>query len=183
MDTFKRTRRFPMRAADVMTPDPVCISPDASINDAVGLMLERRFSGLPVVDARGSLVGIVTEGDLLRRTETGTQRKRPRWIEFLMGPGRLATEYVQTTGRKVNDVMTPEVQTVTEEAPLDAIVHLMERHQIKRVLVVRDSKLVGIVTRANLLHALASDDAETKSRTGSDTSILERLDSDVQVRY
>jgi CBS domain-containing protein len=164
-----------MRAADVMTPDPVCISPDASINDAIGLMLEHKFSGLPVVDARGSLVGIVTEGDLLRRTETGTQRKRSRWIEFLMGPGRLATEYVQTTGRKVNDVMTPEVQTVTEEAPLDAIVHLMERHQINRVLVVRDSKLIGIVTRANLLHALASVAAETKPGPASDTSIRERL--------
>ena len=85
-----------MRAADVMTPDPMCISPDASITDAIRLMLERRFSGLPVVGARGSLVGIVTEGDLLRRTETGTQRKRPSWIEFLMGPGRLASEYVQT---------------------------------------------------------------------------------------
>src|SRR5262249_24027762 len=88
IDTFKRTRRFPMRAADVMTPDPVCVSPDASINDAIQLMLERKFSGLPVVDAGGSLVRIVTEGDLLRRTETGTQRKRTRWIEFLMGPGR-----------------------------------------------------------------------------------------------
>ena len=163
-----------MRAADVMTPDPVCISPDASINDAIGLMLERKFSGLPVVDARGSLVGIVTEGDLLRRTETGTQRKRSRWIEFLMG-GRLATEYVQTTGRKVNDVMTVEVRTVTEDAPLDEIVHLMERHQIKRVLVVRDRKLVGIVTRANLLHALASVAAETKPGPASDTSIRERL--------
>jgi CBS-domain-containing membrane protein len=71
-----------------MTPDPVCISPDASITDAIRLMLERKFSGLPVVDARGALVGIVTEGDLVRRAETGTQRKRWGWIEFLMGPGR-----------------------------------------------------------------------------------------------
>src|SRR5262245_3729544 len=173
-DTFKRTRRYPMRAADVMTPDPVCISPDASIIDAVRLMLERKFSGLLVLDAGGSLVGIVTEGDLLRRTETGTQRKRSRWIEFLMG-GRLATEYVQTTGRKVSDVMSPEVRTVTEDAPLDEIVHLMERHQIKRVLVVRDRKLAGIVTRANLLHALASVAAETKPGPASDTSIRERL--------
>src|SRR5215472_6191592 len=141
-----------MRAADVMTPDPMCISPDASITDAIRLMLERRFSGLPVVDAGGSVVGIVTEGDLLRRAETGTQRKRARWIEFLMS-GRLATEYVQTSGRKVSNVMTPDVRTVTEDAPLEEIVHLMERHQINRVLVVRDGKLVGIVTRANLLHA------------------------------
>ena len=171
-----------MRAADVMTPDPVCISPDASIVDAIRLMLERKFSGLPVVDARGSLVGIVTEGDLLRRTETGTQRKRSSWIEFLMGPGRLATEYVQTTGRKVNDVMTPEVQTVTEEAPLDTIVHLMERHPINRVLVVRDSKLVGIVTRANLLHALASVAAETKPSPATDTSIRERLYTELKAQ-
>jgi CBS domain-containing protein len=164
-----------MKAADVMTPDPICISPDASIMDAIRLMLERKFSGLPVVGARGSLVGIVTEGDLLRRTETGTQRKRPSWIEFLMGPGRLATEYVQTTGRKVNDVMTLDVRTVTEDAPLDEIVHLMERHQIKRVLVVRGRKLVGIVTRANLLHALASVATETKPGPASDTSIREQL--------
>jgi CBS domain-containing protein len=78
-----------MRAADVMTPEPVSIPPDASINDAIQLMLERKFSGLPVVDARGSLVGIVTEGDLLRRTETGTQRKRSSWSEFIMGAGVL----------------------------------------------------------------------------------------------
>ena len=171
-----------MRAADVMTPDPVCVSPDASITDAVRLMLERKFSGLPVVDAGGSVVGIVTEGDLLRRTETGTQRKRTRWIEFLMGPGRLASEYVQTSGRKVGDVMTAQVRTVTEDAPLEEIVHLMERHQINRVLVVRDGKLVGIVTRANLLHALATIAAETKPGPASDTSIRERLYADLKAQ-
>ena len=171
-----------MRAADVMTPDPVCVSPDASINDAIQLMLERKFSGLPVVDAGGSVVGIVTEGDLLRRTETGTQRKRTRWIEFLMGPGRLASEYVQTSGRKVGDVMTAEVRTVTEDAPLEEIVHLMERHQINRVLVVRDGKLVGIVTRANLLHALATVAAETKPGPASDTSIRERFYAELKAQ-
>jgi CBS domain-containing protein len=171
-----------MRAADVMTPDPVCVSPDASIIDAIRVMLERKFSGLPVVDAGGSVVGIVTEGDLLRRTETGTQRKRTRWIEFLMGPGRLASEYVQTSGHKVHDVMTAEVRTVTEDAPLEEIVHLMERHQINRVLVVRDGKLVGIVTRANLLHALASVAAETKPGPTSDTSIRERLYAELKAQ-
>ena len=92
-----------------------------------------------------------------------------------MGPGRLASEYVQTSGRKVHDVMTAQVRTVTEDAPLEEIVHLMERHQINRVLVVRDGKLVGIVTRANLLHALATVAAETKPGPASDTSIRERL--------
>src|SRR6516164_9048919 len=104
-----------MRAADVMTVQPVSISPDASILEAIRVMLQRRFSGLPVVDAGGALVGIVTEGDLLRRTETGTQRKRPRWIEFLIGSGRLANEYVQASGRKVHDVVTYDVRTVTDD--------------------------------------------------------------------
>src|SRR5262245_3257394 len=164
-----------MRAADVMTPDTTCISPDASITDAVRLMLDRKFSGLPVVDSGGSVVGIVTEGDLLRRPEAGTRRKRTRWIELLMGPGRLASEYVQTSRRKVGDVMTAQVRTVIEDAPLEEIVHLMERHQINRVLVVRDGRLVGIVARANLLHALATVAPETKPGPTSDTSIRERL--------
>src|SRR5215469_16028602 len=171
-----------MRAVDVMTVDPVSISPDDSIVEAIRLMLQRKFSGLPVVDSTGALVGIVTEGDLLRRTETGTQRKRPRWIEFLMGPGRLATEYVQTSGRKVSDVMTPEARTVVEDTPLEKVVHLMERHQINRVLVVRDGKLVGIVTRANLLHALASVIAEAKPGPTSDASIRERVYAELKAQ-
>jgi CBS domain-containing protein len=91
-----------MRAADIMTIDPVCISPDASIAEAIRMMLQRKFSGLPVVDADGALVGIVSEGDLLRRTEIGTQRKRSRWIEILLVPGRMATirtrERAQSSG-------------------------------------------------------------------------------------
>jgi CBS domain-containing protein len=158
-----------------MTPDPVCISPDASISEAIGLMLERKFSGLPVVDADGSLVGIVTEGDLLRRIETGTQHKRSTWMEFILGAGRLADEYKQAAGRKVKDVMTPDLRTVTEDTPLEEIVRLMERHSIKRVLVVRERKLVGIVTRANLLHALASVVAESKTEDASDASIRDQL--------
>jgi CBS domain-containing protein len=107
-----------MRAADVMTPDPISIDPEASISDAVQLMLTHRFSGLPVVDKNGALVGVVTEGDLLRRTETGTERKRPGWIEFVIGAGRLAAEYQKAAGRKVSDVMTPDVHTVKEDTPL-----------------------------------------------------------------
>jgi CBS domain-containing protein len=170
-----------MRAVDVMTVDPVSISPDDSIVEAIRLMLQRKFSGLPVVDSTGALVGIVTEGDLLRRTETGTQRKRPRWIEFLIGSGRLANEYVHASGRKVHDVMTYDVQTVTEETPLDDIVQQMERHQIKRLPVVRGGKLVGIVTRANLLRALASVVGETKPvAAADDASIRARIYAELQ---
>ena len=171
-----------MRAADVMTPDPISIAPEASINDAIQLLLERKFSGLPVVDVRGSLVGIVTEGDLLRRRETGTQRKRPGWIEFIMGAGRLAAEYQQSTGRKVSDVMTPEIRSVNEDTPLEEIVRVMERHRVKRLLVVLGDELVGIVTRANLLHALASVAAEAKPGHTDDASIREKLYAELKTQ-
>src|SRR6185295_19945982 len=151
-----------MKAADIMTTHPITVRPDSSVVEAVRLMLQHRFSGLPVVDAAGGVVGVVTEGDLLRRTETGTQRQRSRWIEFFVGPGKLAEEYVRASGRKVEDVMTHSVQTISGDVPLDDIVNLMERHRIKRLPVVHDGKLVGIVTRANLLHALGSVARETR---------------------
>ena len=118
-------------------------------------MLQRHISGSPVVDKQAHLVGIVTEGDFLRRAETGTQRHRPRWLEFLIGPGRLADEYTRSHGRKVHEIMTPDPITVTEQTPLDEVVRMMEKHRIKRLPVVRGQELVGIVSRANLLHALA----------------------------
>ena len=102
-----------MRAREIMTMEVVSVSPDASILEAVRLMLQNRISGLPVVDRQGMLVGVVTEGDFLRRAETGTQRKRARWIEFFMGPGQSADEYVHSHGRKVADVMTSTPITIT----------------------------------------------------------------------
>ena len=169
-----------MRAADIMTMDPVCISPDASIAEAIRVMLQRKFSGLPVVEGDGALVGIVTEGDLLRRTETGTARKRSRWMEILLGPGRLATEYVHASGRKVREVMSRDVQTATEDSSLEAIVELMERHRIKRVPVMRSGKVVGIICRANLLRALASVMGEMKPATTDDVSIRRRIYAELE---
>ena len=115
-----------MKVADVMTSNVLTVRPDASIAEMVKLMLDNRISGLPVVDDRGNLAGIVTEGDCLRRTETGTERKRSRWLEFLIGPGRLADEYIHTHSRKVADLMTQTPITVTEDTPLQEVVHLME---------------------------------------------------------
>ena len=144
-----------MQAKDVMTSPVVSVTPDATVLQAVRMMLQRRISGLPVIDKDARLVGVVTEGDLLRRVETGTQQRQPRWLEFLLGPGRLADEYTRTHGRKVMDVMTGDPLTVTEDAALEEIVKLMEKRQIKRVPVLRGKQVIGIVTRANLLHALA----------------------------
>jgi len=120
-----------MKASDVMTVGAATIRSDASVPEAARLMLQYAISGLPVVDATGHLVGIITEGDFLRRTETGTGRPhRPRWLEFLFGPGRLADEYVHSHSRKVEEVMTRQVVTVAEETPVDEIARLMERHRI-----------------------------------------------------
>jgi CBS-domain-containing membrane protein len=164
-----------MKVKDVMTRDVVSIAPDASVLEAVRMMLQHKISGLPVVDAAGNLQGVVTEGDFLRRVETGTERKRSRWVEFLLGPGRLATDYVQTSGRKVHEVMTPDVHTVTEDDPLEQVVHLMERHRVKRLPVVRGSKVVGIVTRANLMRALASLALAEHPVAADDAAIRQRL--------
>ena len=164
-----------MKAGDVMTRKVVSISLDASIAEMAKLILENRISGLPVVDDRGDLVGIVTEGDCLRRAETGTQRKRPRWLEFLVGTERLADEYVRAHSRKVAEVMTPSPITIAEDAPLDEVVHLMETRRIKRLPVMRDRKIVGIVSRANLLHALASAASNVPLVSPTDTTIRDQL--------
>src|SRR5215470_20351212 len=116
-----------MKVRDVMTSPVVSVGPDDSVSEATRIMLQRRVSGLPVIDREGRLVGIVTEGDFLRRAETGTQRRRPRWLEFLAGPGRLAQDYARAHARKVSEVMTPDPITVDEEAPLEDIVRLMEK--------------------------------------------------------
>jgi CBS domain-containing protein len=145
-----------MNAEEVMTRRVGSIAPEASIWEAACLMLEKQISGLPVIDGEGNLVGILTEGDCLRRAETRTERTRPRWLELLATPERLANEYIHSHGRKVAEVMTRDVVTVTEGTSLEQIVHLMETRRIKRVPVLRGGKVVGIVGRANILHALAS---------------------------
>lgn len=164
-----------MNAADVMTREVRTIGPDATILEAGRLMLQHKVSGLPVVDAAGNMIGIVTEGDFLRRTETGTERRRPRWLEFIIGPGKLATEYTHASGRKVKEIMTEAVHTVSEDASLEQVVHLMERHRIKRLPVVRGRSLVGIVTRANLLRAVMRLAHEAGPQSVTDADIRTRL--------
>jgi len=164
-----------MQVRDVMTPNVISVEADESIVNAARLMLQNRVSGLPVVDAGGALIGVVTEGDFLRRGELGTARRRPKWLEFIVGPGRMAAEYVHESGRKVAEVMTPDPYTVGEDDSLEKVVELMERRRIKRLPVLRDGKLVGIVSRANLLHALASIARETPVPSGDDAAIRDRI--------
>ena len=162
-----------MKARDVMTRNVISVEPGEPVMRAVRLMLQNRISGLPVIDKNGRLVGIITEGDFLRRGELGTERRRPRWLEFLVGPGRLATEYVRAQGRKIDEIMTPDPDTISEDTPLEQIVQSMEKHRIKRLPVVENGKLTGIVSRANLMHALASLAPEVKPGA-SDDAVLRR---------
>jgi len=164
-----------MQVQDVMTKHVISVEPTDTIARAIRLMLQERVSGLPVIDAAGTLVGIVTEGDFLRRAETGTQRRRPRWLEFLVGPGRMADEYVHTHARKVSEVMTVEPATVTEQTALADVVKLMEKRRIKRLPVMKGQKVIGIISRANLLHALASLAGEAKADSTDDKTIRDRI--------
>jgi CBS domain-containing protein len=143
-----------MRAKDIMSTELISIRLDATIDQAIEIMLERRISGLPVVDSQHHLVGIVTEGDFLRRKELGTGHHRPRWLEFLIGPGRIADEYARSHGRRVVEVMSEEVVTASKNATIEQIVETMIHHGIKRVPIVQDSIPIGIVSRADVLRVL-----------------------------
>jgi CBS domain-containing protein len=169
-----------MKAEEVMTREVISIDPDATVLQAARLMLEHHISGLPVIDKRGTLVGVLSEGDFLRRRETRTERRRSRWLEFLMGPGRIAAEYSHSHGSKVSEVMTTPVQFVDEVTPIEDIVELMERRRIKRVPIVCGSQVVGIVTRSNLMHAMVSLARTAQASAGGDAAIRDQLLAELQ---
>jgi CBS domain-containing protein len=164
-----------MRAHQIMTRNVITVTPHTTIQDAANIMLRGHISGLPVVDDAGQLVGIVSESDFLRRSEIGTGRKRAKWLQFLLGPGRAAADFVRERGRKVEDVMTQNPVTVDEETELEELVRLMEKNGIKRLPVIRSGQLVGIVTRSNLLHAVASVAHEIPDPTADDDHIRDRI--------
>jgi len=172
-----------MKAADVMTRPVLTVTPDGTIAEAARLMLERHVSGLPVLDGDGKIVGMLTEGDLLRRAETGTERHRPRWLELIIGPGRLARDYVDTHARRIAEVMTGDVITVTPQTELPDLVQLMENSHIKRVPVVDCGRLVGIVSRADLVHAMLGILTDSTSGASSgDDEIRNRILGEISVQ-
>jgi CBS domain-containing protein len=164
-----------MRADQIMTPQVITIGADASIVEAIDKMLRHQVSGLPVVDTDGKLIGIISEGDFIRRTETGTQRKSGRWLDCLAGADRVAADCVRGHGRKVGQIMTPDPVTVTEDTPLAQIVRIMESHNVKRLPVVRGDRLVGIVTRADFLPALAELARQVAAPSADDDRIRSRV--------
>jgi CBS domain-containing protein len=168
-----------MRAMDVMTTHVITIGPDASVQELATLLSERSISGVPVVDSDNQLVGIATEGDLMHRTETGTEhrtgRRRSRWLESLASDRELARDYVKSHGRKVSDIMTRDVVTVSDTTELADIANLLETKKIKRVPVLRDGRLAGIVSRANLVRALAAAPRVPASEGDDDRSMRAKL--------
>lgn len=166
-----------MKVSDVMTRGVISLSPEDTVHKAAELMLRYDLSGFPVLD-QGKLVGIITEGDFLRRIETGTERRRSHWLELLTSPDRLAEEYTHAHARKVGEVMTHELVTIDENASLEAAVELMERHRIKRLPVVKGGVVVGIITRRNLLHAFVVATSGKPPPALSDAAICEQLNAE-----
>lgn len=164
-----------MRAHQIMTRNVKTVSPEASVETAARTMLDNHFSGLPVVNMSGDLVGIVSERDFLRRAEIGTQRKRPRWLQFFTSPGTTAADFVHERGRLVSDVMTQNPVTAGEDDTLDEIVTSMEKNNVKRLPIVRGRKLIGIITRANLMRAVSDLARDVPDPTADDDHMRDRI--------
>ncbi|APE31624.1 hypothetical protein BOX17_12075 [Halomonas aestuarii] len=144
-----------MQAADVMTPNVITVTPDSEVSEIASLLLEHGISAVPVVDSDGHVLGIVSEGDLMARVEPDDEsdQRESWWLKLFSGGD--AVDYVKTHGRKAGQIMTANPLTVGEEEPLHSIASLLEKRRIKRVPVVRDGKLVGIVSRSNLLRGFS----------------------------
>jgi CBS domain-containing protein len=166
-----------MNASDVMVTNVITVGPDASVQEVANILLTNRISALPVVDDHGGLIGIVSEGDLIRRAELGTERRRSWWLEIFAGESKeaIAIEYVKSHASKVGDVMTREVITATPDTPLRDIATLLEKKSIKRVPIVERGKIVGLVSRANLVQALATLRKNIEPGTINDSVIREKV--------
>lgn len=149
-----------MKARDLMTTNVVTVKPDTKVRDVAALMLEKHISGVPVLDDNGKLVGMISEGDLLRRPELGTEKHRRRWLAFFSRADEQAREFTKSHALRAGDVMTKQVLHVAEGTPLGDVVGLMEKHRVKRLPVLSKGKLVGIVSRVDLIRALATRQAE-----------------------
>jgi CBS domain-containing protein len=166
-------------AADVMTTDVIAVSPETTVRDIAVLLHAKRISGVPVADAAGNILGIVTEGDLVRQEAVAGEHRRSWWLALFDDPTNLARDYTKMHGRVARDVMTSSVISVSPAATLPEIASTLERYRIKRVPVVEDKKLVGIVTRSNLLQALAAADVSRPSAP-DDRAIRQQLLAELQ---
>lgn len=169
-----------MRAADVMVRNVITISPEGTVGEVADLLLAHRISALPIADADGKVVGLISEGDLLRRSEIGTERHRTQWLKWIKFQKTLAIDFVKSHSRRVSDVMTRHVISVEPDTPLDEVATILEENGIKRVLVMDNGKLVGILTRANLVQALAAAYKKIEPRRADDSAIRARITAQLE---
>jgi len=171
-----------MKAMDVMVRDVVTVKPDDDVALAVRLLAEHDVSALPVVDDDDNVIGVISEADLLHREEIGTEKQRPWWLEAVTPASTLAGEFAKSHGRRVEEIMSSNIVSASEDTPLGEIATLLERHRIKRLPILRAGKLVGIVSRSNLIQALASSQVQTGAGSGTSSDrkirleLLDRLD-------
>jgi CBS domain-containing protein len=164
-------KQITMRVHEIMSRHVITINPDSSAIDAIKTMLSHRISGLPVVDSTGKLVGILSEGDFIRRVELGTERKRNRWLAMLAGREQVALDFVRQHGRKVSQIMSPRPITIVEDTSLEQVVSLFESYNVKRLPVMRRDKLVGMVTRSDFMNAIAILSLGAMGYSGDDDQI------------
>jgi CBS domain-containing protein len=160
-----------MQAYDVMTWGVISVEADAPVIRAALLMLEHKTSVLPVLDKNGRLVGVVTAGDFIHRGEIGNECGRPSWLKFLIGPGRLTTEYARVYGRKVSEIMTPNPCSAACSTALEEVVQLMETHRIKSLPIIEDDQVIGMVNWADLMRAFIGLGRERNAQVGTDTAV------------
>lgn len=168
-----------MQAIDIMTPNVVSVGPDVEVRDIAQLLLKHRISAVPVVDGEHRVVGIVSEGDLMRRVKDNHKNGQSWWLS-LFSAGKDPADYVKSHGRKAHEVMTPNPMTVEENTPIHTIARMLEKHHIKRVPVLRDGKLVGIVSRANLLQGIANAVVAPTQSPTDDRQIREAILKEVE---
>jgi CBS domain-containing protein len=165
-----------MNAGDIMVKDVVSVGPEAAVREVALLMLERRISGVPVVDGERHVLGIVSEGDLIRRPELETDHAPKGWLGLFLSDEERARDFVKSHGRKAREVMTQPAICVAPDTPLADVVRLMERHRVKRLVIVDHGKLAGLVTRTDLLRAMVSY-KRTSPAASSDQELHDRVDS------
>lgn len=164
-----------MRADQIMTRKVITVGPDAPVIEAARTMLQHHIGSLPVVDAAGKLVGMISDGDFIRRAEIGTERQHGRWLSLAVGSSQIASDFVRAHGRKVGDIMTPNPLTVTADSPIEQVVQVMESNNVKRLPVVSGDRLVGIITHADFVHAIANLAADVPDPTADDDQISQQV--------
>jgi len=161
-----------MKARDIMSSPVQTVPPDQLVPEIAALMIDKRISAVPVVDAKGSVLGVISESDLIRRPELGTDRTRSKWLEIFLSDDARAQDFVKTHGLHARDVMTAPAVSVPPDTALDEVVRLLERHRIKRLLVIERGALVGIVSRTDLLRALHVQGGLPATPTADDDATL-----------